>query len=236
MKELHAVKGTQKSEQYGFSGYSTDKQRRKYLKKVSKEGMGIDTLLLIEPEWKKFDTRVGNQYINSEKQTALYSRMLYENAAQTGLALATLSPKEMAATDVEKFNELVLLKDYFAFLSSSFESNAVYFDIEKLNKLMLKYHTSKIGLMGINTIFIKKNPLKVIFGVLGSAFVVTIPYMMYYAFAPEYVSTYTAAVLDIKNNRLEFVDDFAMGSKTKEWFIQSKTYDYFRSFHKQKKD
>lgn len=223
-------------EAYSFDEYNSKKERRKYVKRVSKRGLGIDSMLIIEPHWEYYDTRKGNHFIHSEKQAGIYSSLLVQNAELAGLHINIFSAKQMTEEDVEKFNELVLLKDYLSYVISTSRYGLVYVDVDKVEQITKKYHTGKIALMGVNTTLIKKHFIEIGGYVLGSVVVFfTAPILLYLAFAPDYSTEFVTVVLDVNRNKVEFVDQFKMKAKSRESLLHSRSYDYFRMFKKENK-
>lgn len=205
--------------------------RNKYLKKKRKEGIGLEKLVLVEPRWTTYRSNSGYHLVTNEKLTAQYQDIIKKNAKLTDVKIFPLSAKHLSSNSLPEFNDLILLKEYFDFYMSFPDEYAVFYDQEKVDSLLVKYETPYYGFSGVHTVLIRKSLVDILLRLEKAVLHLNLNSVRY-LIKPRYYTIYYNLVFDLRTQEVVFYDDFYTNTKSKFWFINMKTFEYFKIYSK----
>lgn len=106
---------------------------------------GLKKVVVINPIYQSYDSRIDNGMLDVRKSIDGRTRMMtamQESANEVGLQCEILDPENMDSTDTEKFNDLMLLNDWFAQKGNFKEGEGLPVMQEQMNQLASKYGTN----------------------------------------------------------------------------------------------
>jgi hypothetical protein len=175
-------------------------------KRHKKNRPGIKNLIVLDPNYLKFDLRKENQvkYIASERSLNQYHEGLNKIANLLDMNVHVLSPASFDANDVEKFNDMALLNSYFE------EKNRTPFDnysadYEAIQAICNRYGTDQLALLGTLSFHLDKDKLSSIFLLAWTAIVFpALPMGVYNITVPQYRTFNYAFVFDLTQSTVVF--------------------------------
>lgn len=211
---------------------SSDESRTLAKKKESKKirrQKGIDKLLVVAPEFQKYDLRKKNSYKfeASEKSLLNYHDLIRLNAGKLKLKIAFLSPIRFQSQDVAYNNDLALIST-FLYENSICTPNVISSKKEEINKLIREYETDKLALLGTISYHMDKT-FAAKAGVLlwtGCVFPL-LPYGLWYAITPKFETYNYTFVFDMKSEKLIFQNVKGIKMNSGESVINSYMYYNF---------
>lgn len=125
----------------------TDSQQKK-LNKDREESFygpqGLKKVVVINPIYQSFDSRIDNGMLDVRKSIDGRTRMMtamQQSANAVGLECVILDPENMDSTDTDEFNDLMLMNDWFAQKGNFKEGEGLPVEQEQMNALAAKYGT-----------------------------------------------------------------------------------------------
>ncbi len=186
----------------------------------------IDNIIVIDPRYKKFDLRKKKQaqYIASEKSLINYHEQIATTAKLLRVQAPVLSPIEMKPTDVQKFQELSVLKNYVEEVFTN-GNDIIATDYEKVNQICAKYKSSHIALIGTYTFHMKK-PLGFKIGAIVWTGIVfpTLPFGIYYATVPSYRTYNYVMVVNTLDQSIAYKDIAELKFKDSKGAVNASLY------------
>ena len=180
---------------------TSHKRAQQKLELEKGKALGINRVVLINPHYVKYDTRKldSNQklYVESEDARKQFRKMLWKNAQLVDLQTTILDIKQLNASDCKKYNDLVVINEWF-----EQQMNFEYFEMpsfnqERANEIANKYGTDFFVWMGV----VDKREKKDFVSSLSDFFN---PYNgLYSLITPKFESLFFAVVFDVKNYQLK---------------------------------
>jgi hypothetical protein len=168
-------------------GRVTSYQRQKDMRNIYMNGgMGVDTVLLLEPFYFSIDERdkQSMKYITSDNEQEKLVKTLDLCGSQLGVTMIKFDPNLMSANDVEKINEFSVINDWFdERFDSEIESKAIL-NTDEIGKVMSKYGTHYVFKTGMAYVVNEKGSKKTyVFGFLFDLKKNTMVYRKYEIFS-----------------------------------------------------
>jgi len=238
-KQLDGTLSSMKKQFESFSHIGQgDDARDEFLKKCwkSSKGKRIDKVLVIDPQWVFMDNKVGQHFVRSEVQAERFTDIAKVNAEKAKLEVEVLSYNYLVDSDVRKYNELNLLRDYNSFILEN-EGQLIYPGIEQVQQISKKYGTNNLVFLGCYTNQFKKSiGVKLFFGgisllpALISPYLVPVyaPAIMTKVLVPEYDTYLLFQLYDTENISVKFVDAATIDKKSSKTLLNYQFYNYFR--------
>lgn len=179
----------------------TSKEIKKANKKEEEEfygPQGISKIVIINPTYQSYDSRIENGQLDVRKSLGgreMMMNAMKESAQMTGMQCDILDPQSMDSTNVEKFNDLMLLNDWFAQKNEFSDGQGLPVRQEEMNRLVAKYGTKYFMWTAYYT---SREPRRgTLFRVLSLAFVPLAPQIAYRLATPREDVYFVAIVYDI---------------------------------------
>ncbi len=177
---------------------------RAYQKSLRAKHLGIEKMLLVSPRYVIIDETKGRMFdlVGSEAGKADYQRLIQSISKDLKLTATVLDPDDLKASEVAKFNEINLLKEYLLGNSSSDDVAMVSFEQEAIDSLMKKYKTRYVSTMMMFDITSKYrySASTITFAVLF--FPVGIPYLAVRWIFPNHSVVVLNFIVDTQENKL----------------------------------
>lgn len=200
------------------------KQEKKHIKKYGKS-LDIDKIVVLDPFYRENDEtdKESVQYESSESKRVEYVNQIETGAKAAGLEVEVLDPSRFNTTDVDKLNDLSLLRDWIIERVAHGEQNVYNSTTDEVDALIEKYGTRYFVLTGVEQTKYK-NPMKYYYACLYMALVYTAPIGIYYMLKQDFKSEYFYLLFDIKTGELMLYDEFERNSKAKKSIVASSVY------------
>lgn len=215
---------------------NSSKKEKKKLKNQSyvAQREGIDKILIVSPDYMKFDLRKENsyRYRASDKALLKYQDRIKLNADKVGLEFDLLTSANFRNSDVSTINDIALVHTFIT--EKSYTSPITMFSgKEKLNELIDKYETDKLAFVGAYSFHLVK-PMSVKLTALlwTGIWFPTLPIGIWYAFSPSFRTFNYAVVIDMKEEVMIFDDIQSINMNGGEGVINSNLYYNFLKIKK----
>ncbi len=178
-------------------GYSYTKRRKKYDPNYS---LGVDSILIVSPDYVKLDERQkdGIKYLTTDEKLEEYKDELEKIAADINLNTQILDYKNISKDDVDKFNDLSLMKNWIDERLMHENVKALVSDFDNIEPLRKKYGTKYISYTGNLSLRVKENNVvpKLIYSTILFPL---LPFTIASLVTPEYQSFNYFFLFDISN-------------------------------------
>jgi beta-barrel assembly-enhancing protease len=200
----------------------TPKERKKKEEEELSSSMGMKKVVVINPVYQSYDDRIKNGMLDVRKSISGKDKLMdamKETATRCGMECEVLDPLVMDSTDVEKFNDMMILNDWFATKGDFKEGRPLPVHQEEMNRIAKKYNTNYFMWSAYYTSREKRKG--VVTRVLSLAFVPLAPATLYRLFTPREDVYFVAVVYDITTGEIvwgvqrEFTRQRATDSKMK---------------------
>lgn len=201
-----------------------EKQEKKHIKKYGKS-LDIEKIVVLDPFYREIDetNKESVQYESSESKRVEYVEQIESAATAAGLEVEVLDPSRFSTSDVDKLNDLSLLRDWIIERVAHGEQNVYNSTTDEVDGLIEKYGTRYFVLTGVEQTKYQ-NPAKYYYACLYIALVYTAPIGLYYLLKQDFKSEYFYLLFDIKTGELMLFDEFERNSKARKSIVGSSVY------------
>lgn len=215
----------------------TPKERKEKEKEEYSSSMGLKKIVVINPTFQSYDDRIKNGMLDVRKSISgkdKYMDAMKETAGRCGMECEVLDPLVMDSTDVEKFNDMMILNDWFTTRGDFRDGRPLPVHQEEMKRIAKKYNTNYFMWSVYYTSREKRSG--VVTRVLSLAFAPLAPATLYRLFTPREDVYFAAVVYDITTGepvwavRREYNKQKATDSKMK-----LQLYDMMRTLSSPKK-
>ncbi|MCA6444444.1 MAG: M48 family metallopeptidase [Bacteroidetes bacterium] len=203
-----------------------EENRKYYKKKKNRGGLGIDTILIMNPFYYCLDERKENKlkYISSNLKLLRYFNTLTYCADKAKVNYKTVNFNNFGTNDMDLYNDYVLINDWKEeFLNHDFNSNSLVLNNQTAQHIREKYNTNYILYNGIVNYRVKKENVgyAVLLTLAVYPAIVTIPYLL----RKEEYTYYFSVLYNLKNNRVEYYNREGLKSSDSEDYLNAFTYN-----------
>ena len=238
---FEAAKKKQKEEEDEEEFYKTEKGKSEFNKFKSKgesEGlkMGIDKVVVVNPFYLKLDARQKNtlEYIGTEDGQAHFSELIQEVADKKGLNIDILNVANLGEKDIEKFNDIRTLNEYFG---EQFNRSEVFItpsiDQQKVDALAQKYGTKYFLLTGV--VSLRESNTKALLK-LGLCIIIPyfLPFAIYDLAKPDYDMLQYAILYDVTSGKRQVIKYDYFNHRDNDAIVKAHIYDTFNQINKKR--
>lgn len=222
-----------------------DQRTSKEIKKQSKEEnenfygpQGLTKVVIINPIYQSYDDRIKNGQLDVRKSIDGRSTMMksMQNSAQMcGMQCEILDPENMDSTNVDKFNDLMMMNDWFAQKGDFKDGEGLPVRQTEMELMAKKYGTKYFMWMAYYTNREKRGGK--IFRALSMAFVPLAPQTLYRLLTPREDVYFVAIVYDITTgNPVWGVQRELLNQKATQAKLDLQMYDMMRMLATPKED
>lgn len=149
------------AEAYDNTSYRDRKQRKSYKKREKYDpnySLGIDSIVCVSPEYAKLDERQkdGIKYLSTDERLDEYRNQLLEMSDMIGLNTQMLDYKNIGAKEVDKFNDISLIKNWVSERMMHENAGAIISDFDYMTSITSKYGSPYIAYTGNLTLRVKE--------------------------------------------------------------------------------
>lgn len=199
-------------------------QKKKYDPNYS---LGIDSVVCVSPEYMKLDERKedGIKYLSSAKSQDEYIKKLMAISRDIKLNTQMLDYKNIREDEVDKFNDLSLLKNWIGERLMHENSGAIVSDLDYVEPLISKYGTPFITHTGNLSLRVREK--NVTGRIIYSTFVFPIlPFTVAELLIPDYESFNYFFLFDLRNGNALLADYNYYETSDSNDYLQSIIYNH----------
>jgi len=192
------------------------------------EKLGIDKVVVVNPFYRRIDMRKDNaiEYVSSEVGELNYMEILEANAKLLNVDLMILDPLKMGATDVEQFNQMNELNDWFSQQLDFGNVNMPGYSQAMVDSVANSFGTDYFLWTGIISMRDKQNLLGPIVSIaLSPFFIPLLPYGIYQLVKPEYEFFYLSLLYNVKTREANVLKFMFLKNNDSKAILNSHTYE-----------
>jgi Zn-dependent protease with chaperone function len=216
------------------------KRRERNKRSYTRRGacLGIDSLVLVNPDYEKIDQRKKKpqRYVASESAQVDLNDKIVDNAGLNKLYVDVLDDHTLKVDDVERYNDLATLTNWFNEkvyqLSNDVEMENL--NPELVKRLTTKYGTKYFAWTGYRALREKKTGKGALI-VISIVYFPLLPITTYYLLNPKYNTYHYFVLFNIETGEPEFVKSEYINRRDREDVLNSSIYDTFYQLKKEKK-
>ena len=199
------------------------------------KALGINKIVIIDPFYIKLDQRKAEEmkYIGSERSLLTYDEKLVKNAAMSGLDMNLVNAQKLQKSDVEKFNDMALMKDWLNERSNNEDIDIIPCETKNISALAEKYGTSYFAWSGIITARLQKENIG--YMICLSFTLYLLPYTIYNLIHPSYSTYYVFMLYDANTGSCKLDEVTRVHNNDRNDFLNSQIYDTFNQIRKKRK-
>ncbi len=220
-----------------FSGEKNSKKERKQREEELYGPQGLSKVVFVNPIYQTYDSRIENGQLDVRKSIAGRFAMMQamtSSAKAMGMECEILDPENMDSTNVDKFNDLMLMSNWFAQKGNFKENDPLPVEQEQMNSLAKKYGTKYFMWIAYHTSRIPRTGKLV--RALSLAFVPLAPLTAYRLFTPREDIYFVAICYDITTGKMVWaVEREIEKQKATDARLQLQMYDMMRMLASPKK-
>lgn len=173
-------------------------------KKDDGYALNVDKLLVINPVYIKVDEsqKTPVEYLASESAELNLNKLLTDNAKLLKLDLSFLESNNLGANDVDKFNDLALLNDWFSEKINEDEISLVNSNEDGLKDMKKKYNVDDFAWFGVVSLK-QKRTVEITTWCYSILFWPTLPFVIYYAMQPDYRTYFFTYLIDASTGKIK---------------------------------
>ncbi len=228
------VKSDNKKEQKKL-GEMSEKKKQQYEYKQenrTKKGqyrLGLNKLIVLDPMYIRFDQRKNSsKLIHSEARRIKLNNQIESVAQVVGLQTNMLCAKNLASDDVEEFNQIAILTEWFNETMQHGEIEMIPLSTEYVQPIAKKIGTYNLGFTGVYSYRLAEAYMHDEVNMLWYYILAQqlIPWGLYKKyFSGFYETFYYSIVLDLRNGETKMVHSFGMNEVDTEYLINSHLYN-----------
>lgn len=164
--------------------------------------LGKDSIMIIDPTYLQFDLRNRSNPLHlqaSESNLLEYYNTIRDISKKVDLKTQIITPYELNAQDIEKFNTLMTLKDVMREYEKNDDVFLIPFDYSAIEGIRKKYNINYIADMGVLSARLKKPSEKYFTSCVAMLCYPLIPFLVYGLAKPEYETYNFILLYDLEN-------------------------------------
>ncbi|MBL0053255.1 MAG: hypothetical protein IPP29_18000 [Bacteroidetes bacterium] len=164
--------------------------------------LGKDSIMIIDPTYLQFDLRNRSNPLHlqaSESNLLEYYNTIRDISKKVDLKTQIITPYELNAQDIEKFNTLMTLKDVMREYEKNDDVFLIPFDYSAIEGIRQKYNINYIADMGVLSARLKKPSEKYFTSCVAMLCYPLIPFLVYGLAKPEYETYNFILLYDLEN-------------------------------------
>ncbi len=179
--------------------YASSRSRvhKKYDKNLA---LGIDRVVFVTPNYLKMDERAkdGIEYLTTDEGLTAYKNQIQSLAKKVNLDAEMLDYKDISSDDVEKFNDISILKSWIEERLNHENTDAIISDFDYVQELREKYGTDYIAYTGNLSLRVREKAVagRIIYSIIVYPL---LPFTIAQLLIPDYESFNYFFLLDLRN-------------------------------------
>jgi beta-barrel assembly-enhancing protease len=185
--------------------------------------LGINELMVIDPIYEDYTLNKGVDFLQSEKRKIRISDIYTKKFRRLDMNVQVLDSKSLNAQDVQRYNEIALIKDWMSEILDHDGINMISSSHFRMNEICDKYNTSNFLFSGIYSFKDRKEINKWHWVSLGTVYLAPIAVIDLLT-----IHNYFEMVsfeIDAKTDKLEMLDIQVVNLKSYDKIIRSYIYN-----------
>ena len=196
----------------------------KYDKNIA---LGIDKVLFVTPTYLKMDEREkdGIRYLTTDESLVNYKGQIQGLADRVNLEIEMLDYKDIWEDEIDKFNDISLLKAWVDERLNHENTDAIISDFDNVQYLREKYNTDYIAYTGNLSLRVKERNVagRIIYSVILYP---TLPFTIAALLIPDYESFNYFFLLDLRNGDALMAEYNYYETSDSNDYLKSIIYNY----------
>lgn len=186
------------------SGYEQRKaiaeQQRENLSRTS--GAAIDSLVIVDPFYFLIDEKKGVLFLESEKGQESFSRIIDSLFGNAGIYTYMIATKNLASTDVEKYNDMAALNEWMGErMKHKEELEFIPIETDHVSYIISKKGIDHLGYTGMVSVK-GKNKGRAPVVIFTTVFFPLLPFGVWYAVKPKYSTEFYTLIFNIRTGEI----------------------------------
>ncbi len=163
---------------------------------------GLTKVVIVNPIYQSYDSKIDNGQLDVRKSISGRAAMMAamnSSAKQVGMECEILDPENMDSTDMDKFNDLMIMSDWFTQKGNFKEGDGLPVAQEQMNLMVQKYGTKYFMWTAYYTSRTKRTGK--VFRALSLAFLPLAPITAYRLFTPREDVYFVAILYDVTTGK-----------------------------------
>ncbi|MFW6226801.1 MAG: M48 family metalloprotease [Bacteroidota bacterium] len=222
------------AEEITYEDFGLEKKRQKEMRKKMRTGqkIGIDKVLMVDPLYLSLDERKDEEilFFKTEEMQHNMSEAILWSSKQVGLEVVMLDPWSLTISDVDKYNDMTLVKDWMTEYFNHDDIEIVPFASNDLYPLMDNYGTRYLNWMGIIS-GREDGSGKFITG-CGYLMIGLVPLAIYEWMHPAYEMLFFNILIDMEDANVEFSYRYGNDENAGKLRMKYRVYDIINQIKK----
>jgi len=199
--------------------------------KVKNTDSTIESIVFVSPFYFLADERNGLKLLSSERKLLNFNKQIKKCSKKAKIKGVLLSPYEYEETDIEKYNEIAFINDWFEENRNINDLQMVPLQTEYITNISKKYNCSNFSQTGILNYKKKKEYIGPIlfYSVL---YFPLLPIAIPYVLTPDYYTYYYTSIYNIETGEPISQNQTLIRAGKNYSYINSIMYDYFLKLRK----
>jgi hypothetical protein len=172
-----------------------------------------------------YEVKTDVNLIDSEKNVGRFEELIKENADAVGLKVTMLNTFDFKQTDVQKFNDFTLLKEWYYEQSDAGNMTISGYHQKEVEELGKKYGTDYFMWTGVGGVHYKKPVAMKAVGILFSIPVVFAPIMIPLFVVDNYQMYYYSVVYNVKTGQNYIIKSESFEKRDSDMLLNAHIYD-----------
>lgn len=205
---------------------------KKALKRKRKDGLslGIPKVAIVNPFYLKLDERKDQavQHIETEGGQENFRSLIREVSAISGLKTTLLDVSTLKENDIETFNDIRFLNEWFAEQGRHFDlTRTPGIQQDRINAIAQKYGTDYFLWTGVISLREKKGKDWLYIPASLLLFAPTLPLATYLAAKPKYEMLHYSMLYDVRTGRYQVLKFETFNHRDTDTMVKAHLYDAF---------
>jgi hypothetical protein len=193
--------------------------------------LGIDSILLYNPFYMKFDFRSTQKlkFFDTESSQLNFIQLLKKNAKKVGLSMEIVVPSEFNTNGTTLYNKHLLLNDWTdEFSNWDLNCEKVLFLSEEIKPIINEYQTKYLNITGVISAKISSIDNRAFSMLLyGALSPVMWPFTIQYFTRPAFQTIYYNKLINMETGDTEYINSSAIEMSDNKAYLNSRIYDTF---------
>lgn len=226
-KAEEIAKENDEEDDVSYDDFRQELNEAKKEKQASKLGhkVGVSKVFMIDPLFLKFDERKDEEikFFKTEQLQQVMSDMIQQTSTSVGLQAVMMDPWDLAVDDVDRYNDIAILKDWMTEFYNHDDLKIVPFAANDAYAVMDEYNIRYLNWVGVVSGRVK-DPGKALRGCLYFS-IGLFPLAIYEVAKPEYQMILVNSLIDLEESEIRFSYRYITDKRAGKYRMQMRLYD-----------
>lgn len=226
MADNNKNRKAQREEEEDEDGISNERQRQ--VERATRLPMGVGKVVIVSPFYTRIDTRsiegVKRMHLETEEGDKRFCRLLRENAKLVDLQTTMLVKSELKAGDTEKFNDIMVLNEWFNEQGDAGRHSFVPTNQAEVEAIAKKYGTDYFVWTGV--VSGRQNEIPYYLNILYRVYLPwSLPNAIRSIIDKQYSTLFFAIIYNVKTGKNEVLHFGYLDKKDSDMTLNAHLYD-----------